>query len=276
MRFFPLNIDSTNIKCLIIGGGTIAYRKLIILLKADFKITVVAASCSKEMRNLIDEHNIKLFTKEFIASDIDDYNLIISATDNQEINKSVAAMALSKGLLVNVVDQPNLSNFIFPAIIDRSPVTVSISSDGQSPTISRFMRAELEKTIPFSVGKLAENASLIRYKNRDLEPSKKKELWDNIFNNLSMQSTKINTENQPVKEIQATIHLRFSSPESIELRDYRLLHNASTIFFPENTPKEIVEYFRRESAQVSYKDISEIDNTNKSSGLTITLINTDN
>ncbi len=262
-------------KCLIIGGGTIAYRKLRILLKGNFEITVVTPSCNSEMKNLIDEHNINLFTREFITADVDNYNLIISATDNQQINKSVAALAQSKGLLVNVVDQPDLSNFIFPAIIDRSPITVSISSDGNSPTVSRFIRAELEKTIPFSVGKLAENASLIRHKNKNLEPSKKKDLWDNIFNNLSMQSTIINTENQPSKETQATIHLCFSKPDTIELRDYRLLHNATTIFFPDNTPKEIVEYFRREATQISYKEISEIDKTNMPSGMTITLINTD-
>lgn len=262
-------------KCLIIGGGTIAYRKLRILLKGDFKITVVATSCSKEMQNLIKEHNIKLFTREFIAEDIDSYNLIVSATDNQQVNKLAAATALSKGLLVNVVDQPELSNFIFPAIIDRSPITVSISSDGQSPTVSRFMRAELEKTIPFTVGKLAENAATIRNKNKNLEPNKKKELWDNIFNNLSMQSTTIEIDNQPPQDMHTTIRLSFSSPDSIKLRDYRLLHNANTIFFPDNTPKEIVEYFRREATQISYTEIGEVATTGIPTGLSITLINTD-
>ncbi len=262
-------------KFLIIGGGTIAYRKLRILLKGDFKITVVATSCSKEMQNLIKEHNIKLFTREFIAGDIDDYNLIVSATDDQQVNKLAAATALSKGLLVNVVDQPELSNFIFPAIIDRSPITVSISSDGHSPTVSRFMRAELEKTIPFTVGKLAENAATIRNKNKNLEPNKKRELWDNIFNNLSMQSTTIEIDNQPPQDTHTTIRLSFSSPDSIELRDYRLLHNANTIFFPDNTPKEIVEYFRREATQISYTGIGEVGTTGIPSGLSITLINTD-
>lgn len=275
MRFFPLNIDSANLKCLVIGGGTIAYRKLKILLKANFNISVVAISCNEEVKNLINEHHIKLSTREFSAADINGYNLIVSATDNQEINRLAADTALDKGLLINVVDQPELSNFIFPAIIDRSPITISISSDGYSPTVSRFLRSELEKTIPFTVGKLAENASAIRNKNKELPAIEKKELWDNIFNNLSINSTIIKEDNQPTKDIQTTVHLGFSSPESITLRDYRLLHGASTIFFPTDTPKEIVEYFRREATQISYNNIREIEEAPQPPALSIILVNTD-
>ncbi|MEO1905132.1 MAG: bifunctional precorrin-2 dehydrogenase/sirohydrochlorin ferrochelatase, partial [Methylococcales bacterium] len=123
MQFFPVFLRLKQQKCLIVGAGEIAARKIEILSKSGALITVVAPSFSTTVKSLEKKLALTLIKKEFEGlSDAQGFRLIVSATNNPTINELVADTANTLNILVNVVDNPKLCQFIFPAIIDRSPI----------------------------------------------------------------------------------------------------------------------------------------------------------
>ena len=121
MQYLPLFLNLQQQRCLVVGGGEVAARKLELLIKAGVDITVVAITLCKRVEELHRQYNLELRLRAFVAEDLDNAQLVVAATDNQQLNAEIAESAQALGLWVNVVDRPDLGNFIFPAIIDRSP-----------------------------------------------------------------------------------------------------------------------------------------------------------
>ncbi len=162
MDYFPLFIKLQQQPCLVIGAGEIAARKIELLTRAGAVITVIALEYSDAVRGLQDKHGLTCQQKAFAASDVVGFKLVVSATDNGATNQAVADAANALGIWVNVVDNPSLCTFIFPAIIDRSPIVAAISSGGASPVLVRLLRARLESLIPHQYGQLAHLAEKFR------------------------------------------------------------------------------------------------------------------
>jgi precorrin-2 dehydrogenase / sirohydrochlorin ferrochelatase len=144
MEYYPIYLNIRNKRCLVVGGGNVALRKIDGLLKAGAKVDVVAPDCDKIIIDYAEKGIINIFLREFIDSDIDGANLVIGATDYSEVNNRIYELASQNNIPVNIVDCPDLCTFIVPSIIDKGKLLISISTQGTSPAFARKIREELE------------------------------------------------------------------------------------------------------------------------------------
>ena len=157
MEIFPISLKLQQQRCLIVGGGHIAYRKAVLLVKAGAILDVVAPEISSDLTALIDQSQGTAYHKPFEDTDLERaYRLVIAATDVAAVNKRVFEQCEARTILVNSVDDIPNCRFMVPAIIDRSPLLISVASNGASPVLSRQLRTKIETLVPHGMGKLAE------------------------------------------------------------------------------------------------------------------------
>ncbi|MCW8997960.1 MAG: bifunctional precorrin-2 dehydrogenase/sirohydrochlorin ferrochelatase, partial [Kangiellaceae bacterium] len=162
MEFLPINIDIKGQPCLIIGGGEIALRKGSLLIKAGAKVRFLATEFISQIISLGDEGKAEV-TKQVYQSDcLMGQRLIVAATDDLQVNRKISQDANAMGLLVNVVDQKILCNFIMPSIVNRGSLSISISSSGAAPVLARMLREKLEWLLPQNLAGLLERIELKR------------------------------------------------------------------------------------------------------------------
>ncbi len=184
MDYLPLFIDLKQRPVLVVGGGTVATRKITQLLRAGAQVRVVAQTLTPE---LYQQHQTALIcwvAQSFDEQQLNSVFLAIAATNDPRLNAMVAQAAERRQLLVNVVDAPASGSCIFPAIIDRSPLVVAFSSGGQSPALTRILREKLEQLLPASLGIMARIAGLFRsqVKTRLPELEAQRRFWQRLFN----------------------------------------------------------------------------------------------
>ena len=140
-KFYPIHLNVTGKKCVIIGGGKVAYRKACSLKGSGADVVVVSPEVCPEMVN---EEGLVLIKKEYEECFLDGALLVIAATDNEAINKKVTEDAEKRNIIVNVVDYPERCSFIVPSTINRGDLCISISTGGASPAVAKRIRGELE------------------------------------------------------------------------------------------------------------------------------------
>ena len=155
MQYFPAFFNLDGQKVLVVGGGEVARRKLALLQRTDARITLVAPRIAPELEAGGARGEFQLLTREFEPTDLDGMRMVIVATSRRAINRWIATLCEARGVPVNVVDDREASRFIVPAIIDRDPVLVAISTGGASPVLARRLREQLEAVIPQRLGELA-------------------------------------------------------------------------------------------------------------------------
>jgi len=155
VNYFPVFFDLTGQKVLVVGAGEVALRKVSLLERSGALITVVAPEIAPELVARAVSGGLQLKIREFIPEDLEGARLVIVATASRALNRWIAKMADARAIPVNVVDDRVASRFIVPAIIDRDPVLVAISTGGASPVLARRLRERLEALIPKRVGELA-------------------------------------------------------------------------------------------------------------------------
>ena len=155
MQYFPVFFDLTGQHVLVVGGGEVALRKLTLLERTGALIRLVAPEIAAEIAQRGADGRIQLIRREFQPEDLDGARLVIVATSRRAVNRWIAKLADARGIPANVVDDREASRFIVPAIIDRDPVLVAISTAGTSPVLARRLRERLESFIPRRVGELA-------------------------------------------------------------------------------------------------------------------------
>lgn len=142
MNYYPSFLNLIGKRAVVIGGGGVAERKILTLLKAGARVTVISPQLTKRIEKEKRKNNIKHISRHYRKGDLKNAFIIIAATDSQAINKHISEDALC---LVNVVDAPSLCNFIVPSVVKRGPLTIAISTSGVSPAFSKSIRKELEK-----------------------------------------------------------------------------------------------------------------------------------
>lgn len=155
MNYFPVFFDLSEQKVLVVGGGDVALRKVSLLERSGALITVVAPQIVPELLERAAAGTPKLAIREFAAADLDGARLVIVATSHRAVNRWIAKLCESRNIPVNVVDDREASRFIVPAIIDRDPVLVAVSTGGTSPVLARRLRERLEALVPHRIGELA-------------------------------------------------------------------------------------------------------------------------
>ncbi len=183
MKYYPVNLDIRNRKCLVVGGGAVGTRKVMTLLDCGAKVTVVSTDVAEKLQELSDSDIIKLEKRPFQISDLDEMFLVIGATDNQEINKEIHSEAERLGILCNIADRPEDCNFILPAIVNRGDLIIAISTSGKSPAFAKKMRKDLEKKFGTEYAEFLKLMGEIRNKllSEDHEPEAHKHLFEQLI-----------------------------------------------------------------------------------------------
>lgn len=170
MTLFPLFADLHGLPVLVVGGGPVATRKAQALLEAGACVTVGAPTLDDALTELAAQSRISCRIGHFSPDWLDDAWLVVAATDDRDVNAAVSAAARERRLFCNVVDDPQLSSFQVPAIVDRSPIIVAISSSGTAPVLARRLRARIEGWLDHTTGQLAALAQHYRQNIRQTLP----------------------------------------------------------------------------------------------------------
>jgi uroporphyrin-III C-methyltransferase/precorrin-2 dehydrogenase/sirohydrochlorin ferrochelatase len=149
MDVLPIALKLNNQQCLIVGGGKIARRKADLLLQAGARLDIVALDVIPELDEMAKSSGGSVFLVPYTSDfDLQPYRLVIAATDDPDVNQQVFHDCEALRILVNSVDDPPHCRFIVPAIVDRSPLLISISSGGKSPVLARQLRTKIESLVP--------------------------------------------------------------------------------------------------------------------------------
>ena len=162
MQALPIFFNIKNRHCVVIGGGDVAMRKVSMLLKASAAITLYSPEICLDLQSLVDVQKIKYVQSNFQENQLLGACMVIAATDDEAVNMAVSVAAKAQNIPVNVVDAPDLCTFTMGSIIDRSPVVIAISSEGNAPVLARYIRAKIETMLPATYGRIADIAGEFR------------------------------------------------------------------------------------------------------------------
>ena len=181
MSYLPLFIETTGKKCLIVGGGKVASRKLIPILKTKMKVTLISPEVIEEIElNFQKNKNLKIIKRKFEPQDIEDQFLIIAATNEKTTNQKIAKLSKDNNILVNMAEDSLSGNTLIPSVVDRDPIKIAVSSGAASPILTRLVKTKLETVIPYSFSKLADIMMEYRdvVKKNFLKISDRRKFWE--------------------------------------------------------------------------------------------------
>ena len=266
MEIFPISLKLQQQRCLIVGGGHIAYRKALLLAKAGAKIDVLAPEIDDSLLQLVQQSHGQYVQDVFSSSTaLRHYRLVIAATDNNRVNQQVFAACEAENVLVNSVDDPPHCRFMVPAIIDRSPLVISVASNGTSPVLSRQIRTQLESSIPHGMGKLAEFSGQWRaaVKQKIVNPEERRIFWEELYasplkeqvfnDNLDAANQSIQhalVEWQTPKGEVYLVGAGPGDPELLTLKALRLMQQADVVIYDRLVSAPILELCRRDAEKV--------------------------
>ncbi len=207
MNTFPLFFKLEGRKVLIVGGGDVALRKADLLSRAGACITILAPSISNEIQALLSDSKHELIYEHYNKKYMTDSRVIIAGTDDETLNHQIHADATTLNIPVNVVDTPHLCDFIFPAIVDRNPIVIGISSNGKAPVLARLLRARLETLIPQGYGKLAKLAGDFRGEVKAKIPTLtgRRQFWERAFEGQVSELMFAGNETQAAAQLQTDL-----------------------------------------------------------------------
>lgn len=143
--YYPVFLDLTGRRAVIVGGGSVAERKVTTLAEYGPRIRVIAPECTPALLELAASGSIELEQRGYIRGDLDGAFIVVCATDSEEVNRAVHAEAEERGCIVNVVDVPELCSFIVPSIVRRGTLSVAISTGGAAPTVAKRLRRHVQE-----------------------------------------------------------------------------------------------------------------------------------
>jgi uroporphyrin-III C-methyltransferase/precorrin-2 dehydrogenase/sirohydrochlorin ferrochelatase len=271
MNYFPIFLRLEGQPVLVVGGGAIAVRKIDLLRKANAVVTVVAPDLNDALTALVAQGAIKHCRDEFKPEYLNGMRLAIAATSRQSVNAWVAHQAEVRNIPVNVVDDRELSRFIMPSIVDRSPVIVAVSSGGDAPVLTRRLREKLEAVLPSRLGALAKLAGTLRglVKRRIVESSERRKFWERFFDGdiaadvlagreqqaqAAVDQALIAAGNHHTQDARGEVALVGAGPGDpglLTLRALRVLQNADIVLYDRLVSSAVLELARRDAELIS-------------------------
>ena len=266
MDIFPISLKLQQQPCLIVGGGHIAYRKAVLLHKAGAVIHIIAPDIDANLLQLVEESQGQYIQALYPAQiQLNDYRLVIAATDDYAVNTQVFEDCEALKILVNSVDDPPHCRFMVPAIVDRSPLVISVASNGTSPVLSRQIRTQLETSIPHGMGKLAEFSGKWRaaVKAKISNPDERRVFWEDLYasplkeqvfhDNLVEADRLIEQALAEWKTPKGEVYLVGAGPgdpELLTLKALRLMQQADVVIYDRLVSPAIMELCRRDATKI--------------------------
>jgi uroporphyrin-III C-methyltransferase/precorrin-2 dehydrogenase/sirohydrochlorin ferrochelatase len=272
MDYLPIFMQLRGEPAVVVGGGHVALRKVELLLRAGARITVIAPKLHEDLRTRVSRREINYLSLEFQPHHLDGIGVAVAATDSREVNAAVSAAARARRVPINVVDDPELSTFIFPAIIDRSPVVVAVGSSGQSPVLARRVRQQIEALLPARLGALARFVGDKRKAvQKTLTPAQRRPFWERIIGGFVASRVLAGAESDAHKafddELAASNRATDDSarptvgevyligagpgdPDLLTLRAVQLLQQADVILYDRLISDAVLDRARRDAERV--------------------------
>jgi uroporphyrin-III C-methyltransferase/precorrin-2 dehydrogenase/sirohydrochlorin ferrochelatase len=267
MQYFPIFLDTTDLTCLVVGAGEVAARKVELLLKTSAQITVVAPWVCDTVQRFAKEEKIQLIVRPYSESDLTDKLMVFVATDNSELNAQIHDQARAQKILVNVVDNTPLCQFITPSIVDRSPIIIAMSSGGVAPVLLRYLRQKLESVIPQKVSLLGLFSEKFRasVKQRFNSVTERRYFWEDVLDgdiaeNILQGNEKV-AEQKFLEKLNAPdasktvgevylVGAGPGDPDLLTFRALRLMQKADVVVYDRLVSPEILELVRRDAEKI--------------------------
>jgi uroporphyrin-III C-methyltransferase/precorrin-2 dehydrogenase/sirohydrochlorin ferrochelatase len=267
MQYFPIFLDTTDLTCLVVGAGEVAARKVELLLKTSAHITVVAPWVCDTVQRFAKEEKIALIIRPYIESDLNNKQMVFVATDNSEVNKQIHDQARAQKILVNVVDNTPLCQFITPSIVDRSPIIIAMSSGGVAPVLLRYLRQKLESVIPQKISLLGQFSEKFRgsVKKRFKSVTERRYFWEDVLDGdiaeNVLQGNEEVAEEQFLEKLNAPdasktvgevylVGAGPGDPDLLTFRALRLMQKADVVVYDRLVSPEILELVRRDAEKI--------------------------
>ena len=264
MDSLPIFMKIKGARCVVVGGGEVALRKVTMLLKADAAVEIVSPTLCEALADLVQSGVIHHLQTTFDQSHLNGATLVIAATDDEVINAQISEAAKASNIPVNVVDAPALCTFTMPSIVDRSPVVIAISSNGAAPVLARLIRAKIETMVPASYGRLAKLAGAFReaVKAKFATTQARRIFWEQTFQGPiaelvfsgQEEAAKQALENaldandtaQPTGEVYL-VGGGPGDPDLLTFRALRLMQQCDVCVYDKLVSKEVMELVRRDA-----------------------------
>ena len=275
MDYLPIFVDLRDRLVVVVGGGVVAARKIEHLLKAHARVRVVAPELTPELCVFRDAGRLEYRPLLFSPVHLDGAQLVVAATDDDAVNEAVSQAARERGIWANVVDDAKRSAFIFPALVDRSPVIVAIGTEGSSPTLARRVRTQIAALLPERLGELAGFASRWRGAVKAALPLLPERLrfWDRFFGGPVAASLLVGdaagADSTMQRELDAAraaagthagevylIGAGPGDPDLLTLRALQLLQQADVLLYDRLVAPAIVGRARRDAEKVNVGKIA--------------------
>ena len=270
MDYLPLFMAVKGRPVLVVGGNKAAARKAELASRAGAAVTVLAPEISDDMANLIAQRKLAHATHEVAREDLDGCALAFGASDDEALNERVHGLAEACGVPVNIVDRPELCQFIMPAILDRDGVVVAVSSGGEAPLLTRMMKARFETLVPAAYGRLARFAGRWRgrvgkaIKDGDL----RRRFWENAFEGTVAELVFAGRDSEAEHAMQAQLEAAAKGaegaprgevwlvgagpgdPDLLTFRALRLMQQAEVVLYDRLIGEGIMNLVRRDAERI--------------------------
>ena len=267
MDFLPLFHNLRGRLVLLVGGGDVALRKARLLSEAGARLRVVAPAIEPELLSLVQQRGGETLLQNYSADQLEGAQLVIAATDDGELNARVSRDAQARSLPVNAVDAPEHCTVIFPAIVDRSPLVIAVSTGGHAPVLARLTRARIETLFPHSWGRLAQLAQRFRsrVKTAFSTINQRRVFWEDVFqgdiaervfSGRDDEAERLlveRLEQQKGQRYQGEVYLVGAGPGDPDLltfRALRLMQQADVVLHDRLVPDVIIDLCRRDADRI--------------------------
>lgn len=269
MDYLPIFLDLKGHRVLMVGGGATATRKTDLLCRAGARVRLVAPSISDALRTRSGTDELELVERGFQDEDLRGVSLVIAATNDRGLNRHVSELARLQRLPVNVVDDPELCSFIMPAIVDRSPLMIAVSSGGAAPVLARLVREKLEASIPEGYRRMARMAAKLRgdVKAKFSDLTARRRFWERVFTGPIAEQIMCASEEEGHALVYDALHGATTDagqsmgevylvgagpgdPELLTFRALRLMQQADVVVYDRLVAPAVLDKVRRDAERI--------------------------
>ncbi len=265
MERLPIFLDLRDQLCLVVGGGEVAARKCSMLRRAGAIVTIVAPALCPRLTDALGAPVLNYIARDFEADDIEGMTLVVAATDDAVVNEAASKAARAQRIPVNVVDRPELCSFVFPSIIDRSPLVVAVSSGGASPVLARLVRARLEGLLPAGLGRLATLLGGYRARIKQSIPGfvDRRRFWEDLIQGPFSEHVLSGDESSAIRLLEGRlagdvnqtgavylIGAGPGDPDLLSFRALRFMQSADVVLYDRLVSEQVLDLVRRDAERI--------------------------